>query len=175
MEDRRRTEPGYIAGFAQLDGAQQNKAVSATPVSSQNRSAAPHRSLKRCMDAILEFAQRRLLFRRRFQFACHYSNHAKNPLIPLKSSGRFLFRCSELPGDSYLDPFIRFTSHDQIWSEHRMAFVATIYLADITQHSFIFRTFAKPSNSSYPRKRVSNLFSGLLDSRLGGNDGKRKS
>ena len=37
------------------------------------------------------------------------------------------------------------------------------------------RTFAKPTNLSYPRKRVSTLFSGLLDSRLRGNDGKRKS
>ena len=37
------------------------------------------------------------------------------------------------------------------------------------------RTFAKPLNSSYPRMRVSSFFSGLLDSRLRGNDGKRKS
>ena len=35
------------------------------------------------------------------------------------------------------------------------------------------RTFAKPVNSSYPRKRVSSLFSALLDSRLRGNDEKR--
>jgi hypothetical protein len=46
-----------------------------------------------------------------------------------------------------------------------------------TQPGFriMVRTFAKPVNSSYPRKRVSRLFSGLLDSRLRGNDGKRKS
>ena len=41
--------------------------------------------------------------------------------------------------------------------------------------SISYRTFAQPVNSSYPRKRVSKLFSGLLDSRLRGNDGKRKS
>ncbi|CDH45696.1 hypothetical protein BN874_2790010 [Candidatus Contendobacter odensis Run_B_J11] len=45
MEDRRRTEPGYIAGFAQLDGAQQNQAVSATPVGRQSHPVSPHPSL----------------------------------------------------------------------------------------------------------------------------------